>query len=294
LKQDGPWRTHCKNDGIDYQSVLSGFLAGELAGERLPTETPYRTVHKVECAGRQFVVKRDMEIDRRLEKKAWFFLAGTMYSRLIKLTAKAINKGCPVIQDVYLVKEKMAGRLCQEAYVVAEYVPGQSFMRENREEGRPPVILRPGENLPLMAEALGILHRFGLASNDAKAGNFILTPSGKIKIIDITTNTPVFLAKVNDILQMRKLYATEVPVHGWLTKFLTRVMAWHRHLKQRLRVWRKKMPAQRPAKAWEDLPAAESAAPAGSPQAPGHAPKAPGQEPAIDAQQPPGGLDKML
>jgi heptose II phosphotransferase len=248
----------------------------------------------VEWAGRQFVVKRDAEIDRRLEKKVWSFLAGTTCSRQIKLTAKAIKNGCSILQDVYLVKEKMAGRLCQEAYVVAEYVPGQSFLRENPEAGRPPVFIRPGENLPRMAEALGVLHQYGLASNDAKASNFILTPQGEIKIIDLTANTPVFLAKVNDVLQMRKLYAAEVPINDWLTRILTRVMAWHRSLKLRLRVWRKKIPAQSPPKIWEDSPAADQAKLVSGPQSPGQDLTALSQEPAPDGSPPLKDLKKRL
>jgi heptose II phosphotransferase len=250
----GQWRIQWKNDGFDYQSLLNLFLAGEIKGQRLATETHYRTIYKVEYAGRLFVIKRDLEKDHRLEKRLWFFLAGTFYSRLIRLTAQAINNGCQVLQDVYLVSERMEGRLCQEAYVIAEYVPGQSFMREIYEEGQPVIFLRPGDNLALIAEALETLHSFGLASNDAKISNFVLTDSKKIKIIDLSTNTPILLAKVNDILQMRKTYQTEVPINNWLVKILTRIMSWHWRLKHRLRVWRKRVPAERPSKIWADLP----------------------------------------
>jgi serine/threonine protein kinase len=155
----------------------------------------------------------------------------------------------------------MSGRLCQEAYVVAEYVPGQGFMKEAYEEGQQVVFLRPGENLPLIAEALSVLHGYGLGSNDVKISNFILTESGSVKIIDLSTNTPVILAKVNDILQMKKLYDAEVHVNGWLLKFLIRLMSWRMRLKARLRAWRKKVPAQRPPKIWDDLPANAPAKP---------------------------------
>ncbi|MDR0547868.1 MAG: hypothetical protein LBI10_00415 [Deltaproteobacteria bacterium] len=248
------WRIQWINDGFDYQSLLNSFLAGEVTGQRLATETPFRVVHKVEFAGRLFVVKHDEEIDRRLEKRLWFYLAGTMYSRLIRLTDRAIEKGCPILQKVYLVKERMSGRFCQEAYVVAEYVPGQSFMKETYEEGSQAVFLRPGDNLPLIAKALGTLHSYGLASNDVKISNFILTPSGQIKIIDLSTNTPIILAKINDILETRKLYDIEVPSNSALVGLLARLMSLHRRFKHRLRVWRKKVPAQRPPKIWEDLP----------------------------------------
>jgi serine/threonine protein kinase len=254
----GEWRIQWKNDGFDYQSLLNSFLAGDIPGQRLATETSLRTVHKLEYAGRLFVIKHDKEIDQRLEKKIWFFLAGTMYSRLIWLTAKAIRKGCPVLQDVYLVSERMSGRFCQEAYIIAEYVPGQSFLKESNEPGQPIIFLRPGDNLILIAEALKILHNYGLASNDTKISNFILTAIKRIKIIDLTTNTPILLAKVNDVLQMKKNYDTDVPVTSWTVKILTTIMSWHWRLKHRIRVWRKRLPAQKPSHIWEDLPSAST------------------------------------
>jgi hypothetical protein len=253
LETTGPWRVQWKNDGFDYQDLLNRFLAGEITGQRLATETSDRTVHKVQYADRLFVIKHDTEVDKRLEKRLWFYLAGTMYSRLIHLTVKAINQGCPVLQDVYLVKEKVVGRLCQEAYIIAEYVPGQGFMKEEYEEGRQAVFLRPGENLPLIAEALSVLHSYGLASNDVKISNFILTSLGKVKIIDLSPKTPILLAKINDILEMKKNYDTEVPINSWYLKILVKLMTWRQRLKHLIRVWRKKVPAQKPPKIWQDL-----------------------------------------
>jgi tRNA A-37 threonylcarbamoyl transferase component Bud32 len=43
-----------------------------------------------------------------------------------------------------------------------------------------------------IAESLGILHDYGLASNDAIISNFILTTNNIIKIIDLRTNTHTF------------------------------------------------------------------------------------------------------
>jgi tRNA A-37 threonylcarbamoyl transferase component Bud32 len=250
----GAWRFTWKNDGFDYQALLNRFLSGEIPSQRLTTGSAYRMVYKVEYAGRTFVLKKDTETDPRLEKKLWFRLAGTLYSRLIRLTAKAIKKGCPVLQDVFLVAEKMDGHSCQEAYVIAEYVPGQSFINEVYEEGKPIIFLRPGSNINLIAQALSTLHDYGLASNDAIISNFILTKDNKIKIIDLTTNTPVLIAQANDIIKMRRSYKTDVPTKSLFVKIITALLSWQLKLKHLLRVWRKKEPAKVPPKIWEDLP----------------------------------------
>jgi hypothetical protein len=250
----GQWRIQWKNDGFDYQSLLNSFLANEISGQRLTTGSIFRIVHKVEFAGRQFIIKHDTEQDFRFEKRLFFLVAGTMYHRLIWLTAKAIQKGCPVIQDIYLVSEKMSGRFCQEAYIVAEYIPGQTFIKESYEAGQPVIFFKPGDNLIRIAEALAILHRYGLASNDAIISNFILTTFKKIKIIDLCPNTPIFLAKSNDIIKMRRSYGTNVPINNLFLKILTSVMSWRYRLQKRLRVLRKRLPPAPPTKIWEDLP----------------------------------------
>jgi tRNA A-37 threonylcarbamoyl transferase component Bud32 len=250
----GQQRIQWKNDGFDYKSLLNRFLANEISSQRLTTGSRFRTVHKVEFAGRQFVIKHDTKQDFRLEKRLFFLVAGTMYHRLIWLTAKAIQKGCPVVQDIYLVSEKMSGRFCQDAYIIAEYVPGQCFIKESYEEGQPIIFFRPGENLTLIAEALGILHKYGLASNDAVISNFILTTSKKIKIIDLCPNTPIFISKANDIIKMRRSYRTNIPINNLLLKILTSVISWRYRLQKRLRVWRKRLPPPPPTKIWEDLP----------------------------------------
>jgi heptose II phosphotransferase len=259
-EQTGHWRIQWKNDGFDYPSLLDRFLAGEIQGQKLATGSLHGSVYKVELKGRTFVVKREAELDDRVEKRLFSFLFGTRFSRLIRLTAKAIQKGCPVVQDVYLVKEKMSGHFCDEAYVISEYIPGQSFIKESTGGDQPVIFLRPGKNMPLIAEALGTLHNYGLASNDAIISNFILTDENKIKVIDLRTNTPTLIGMANDIIKMRRSYGAEVPIRSWFLKILTCLMTLGYRLKQRLRVWRKRVPPPPPPKTWEDLPSDAKAA----------------------------------
>jgi hypothetical protein len=108
----------------------------------------------------------------------------------------------------------------------------------------------PGQWLPAIGEALGVLHRYGLASNDALLSNFIITPENTVKIIDLTLNGPMPVCQANDILKMRRTYYTEVPARG-AARFLTALISLHKRIKHRLRVWRGKVPPPVPPKIWE-------------------------------------------
>ncbi|MDR2368702.1 MAG: hypothetical protein LBF58_11465 [Deltaproteobacteria bacterium] len=253
---EGPWRTQWKDDGTDYRGLLRDFQSGRLTGQRMATGSLYRTVHRVKAFGREFVIKTHSDIDfreRRLEKRLFIRFFGTQYSRLINKTSQALNKGCPVVQDIYLVSEKMEGRYCQEAYVIAEFVPGHSFIRENYVEGAPLVFRTPGPWLANVAESLSILHDYGLASNDAVLSNFIVTPEGQVKVIDLTLNGPMFISQANDVLKMRRSYGTEVPIGHLGVKVLVGVIGFWNSVRVKLRKLRGKTPPPLPEKIWEDF-----------------------------------------
>ncbi|MDR1657696.1 MAG: hypothetical protein LBT47_09110 [Deltaproteobacteria bacterium] len=252
---EGLWRTQWKEDGFDYPGLLKDFQSGRVTGQRLVTGSPYRTVHRVKVGQREFVIKTDSnvsKIDKRLEKRLFVMFFGTQYSRLIRKTAAAINKGCQVVQDIYLVSEKMEGRHCQEAYIIAEYIAGHSFIREEYQEGAEVVFRRPGPWLVNMAESLATLHDYGLASNDSIISNFIVTPQGEVKVIDLTLNGPMIICQVNDILKMRRSYQTEVPVRSPIRRVLVGIVGFWNSLRYKIRKLRGKLPAPPPKKIWED------------------------------------------
>ncbi|MDR0621088.1 MAG: hypothetical protein LBJ61_04340 [Deltaproteobacteria bacterium] len=253
---DGPWRIQWNVDGFDYPALLKDFQAGRVTGRRMVTGSPYRTVHRVKVQDREFVIKTDTEVskrDKRLEKRLFTRFFGTQYSRLINLTFEAKNKGCPVVQDVFLVSEKMEGGHCQEAHVIAEYIPGHSFIQEDYREGAPVVFRDPGPWLINVAEALGVLHDYGLASNDSIISNFIVTPEGQVKVIDLTLTSPVPICQANDVLKMRRSYGAEVPVRSLSRRALVAVIGFWNSLRKWLRKLRGKTPPPPPEKIWEDL-----------------------------------------
>lgn len=214
------YRVKWKNDGVNYSEIWKKFKDGQLPTTRFFTNSCFRQVYKAEIDGRHYILKIDRETDPRFEKRLWDRLGGTAYSRLIKFTNRAVSRGCHVVQDVYLVAEKMNGPSCQEAYLVAEFVEGQSFVAEEYVEGKTISDLerdfRPW--LPAMGEALADLHDWGLASNDVQPGNFILTTQG-LRVIDLSLDSPIFICQANDMLKMRGWYHTPAPIRGFWRKF---------------------------------------------------------------------------
>lgn len=221
------WRIQWRNDGHDYPGLLEKFRRGELEGRPLSTGSPLREVWRLELAGRVYVIKHDWEVDHRAEKVLWDFIGGTPYHRLIKYTSRAVMAGCRIAQDVYLVAEKMCRGRCREAWLVAEYVEGESFITEYK-DGRPVKVMgNLRAFVPAMNEALEVLHDGGLASNDIHPGQFILTPEG-LRIIDLSLDSPIIVCQVNDALTMMHFFKSHPPLRNPLRRVLFRFFSIYR------------------------------------------------------------------
>lgn len=236
-KQAG-WRIQWRNDGYDYPGLLNKFRSGALKGACLTTGSRFREVYRLEADGRKFVIKRDWEVDPRLEKKLWDWLGGTAYHRLIKFTTRAVLKGCQVAQDVYMVAERISGGRCLEAWLVAEYVEGQSFIRKF-EDGQPAEVLEGFDQyVPQMNETLERLHDCGLASNDVHPGQFILTEEG-LRIIDLSLDGPMIVCQVNDALTMMHFFKARPPLGNPWRRLLFELLTLRRRFKNYYRDRRK-------------------------------------------------------
>ncbi len=227
-KNDG-WRIRWREDGVDYPHLLAEFRAGRVPATRLTTGSGFREVYRLETTGRRYVVKRDWEVDPRPEKKLWDWLAGTPYARLLKLTNRAVGRGCRIVQDVYLVAERLSGGRCLEAWMVAEYVEGTSFVEEFV-DGRPAKVGNFRPWIPAMAETLEELHNCGLASNDFHPGNFILTDQG-LKIIDLSLDSPVVIGQANDALTMLHFFKVRPPLKSPWRRLVFELMRLRRRQK---------------------------------------------------------------
>lgn len=245
IREAEGWRLQWKADGTDYPALLADFRRGLLGGDRLSTGSPDREVYRVSPpperlgpgTARRLVIKRDLEYDQRLEKRLWDRLGGTQYARLIRFTNRAVNQDCRLIQDVYLVAERMEGGRCREAWLIAEYVEGEAFIQQYV-DGRASRSIAYGHLVPDMARALAELHGWGLAANDFHPGNFVLTESGELRIIDLAMDGPMLICQANDALAMMHFYQTRPPLASRRLKLVYGLMyfwRWQKNLTRGLR-----------------------------------------------------------
>lgn len=200
------YRLKWKNDGTDYPALWVAMRRGELGGPSLsrPRQRLFRETRLVETGGRKFLVKRDWHVERRLEKRLLYrLMGGTRYSRLIEFVNRAVGQGCNLIQDVYFVAERMDGDTCQEAWLIADFMPGVPLERKD---------------VAIWADELGRtvlqIHEWGLACNDIQPYNFIRTDQGVIKAIDMDISSPLVVCQVNDLWRMKSLFGLQVPWRG--------------------------------------------------------------------------------
>lgn len=197
-----------KNTGVRFGEVLKKYLAGELTSLSLGSGNEDRTVAVVEYEGKRYILKNDREKDKRLEKRLQNYLFGPFFSTLIYATDRAISQGYTGTADLYYVAEKMVGRECENVYTIHEYVEGtplKAIDDSNREE---------------IKHCILALHRAGLASNDIHAGNFIRTPEGELKIIDLSCRGSMRVCQANDILTLRKKYHLDVKGRGTVYRII--------------------------------------------------------------------------
>lgn len=203
MKAQG-YTIYCQKMDIDMLSLMEKWSKNEIAGKALNSGNPLRSVHLVEYQSKKFIIKNDREIDHRFEKKIINFVFGGFYSRLIKI----LNNLSPELRahtaDLYYVAEKSHLRQCVDVSAVHEYIEGEPIPAINE------------TNAHEVKTLIMALHRAGLASNDIHPGNFIRTPSGELKIIDLSCKGSIKICQANDILTLRNKYHIDIEGHGWV------------------------------------------------------------------------------
>lgn len=180
------------------------------------TGHPQRHVRLVQWHTQPYILKCDQEPETRPEKILMHALFGSFYARLMRLTDKAKRQGCQVFQDVYAVKEKRHLRMSSAALAVYEYIEGIPLDQlPNRADYHAQII-----------DCVLQLHAAGLASNDLHYGNFILTPEGDIKIIDLSCKGSIKVCQANDVLKLQRYLAPELDGHGWVYHVIRGKEAW--------------------------------------------------------------------
>ena len=198
------FNVYFKKEKINFPLLMEKVSNNEIKGKQLNAENGFRSVHLVEYENKKFIVKNDREIDNRFEKKALNFISGPFYSHMIKRLARLTPEQRACTADLYYVAEKCHFRQCVEVSTVHEYIDGKPLAEINE------------SNAEEVKNCIIKLHNAGLASNDIHPGNFIRTPSGELKIIDLSCKGIMKICQANDILTLRNKYNIDIQGHGFV------------------------------------------------------------------------------
>lgn len=216
------YTVYCKETNENLKLLMDKYINKEICGKPLASGNALRSVELIEFDARKFIVKNDREVDPRFEKKLQNFISGPFYSRLIhKLDALSpAMRACTA--DLYYVAEKVRFRQCHDVYTLHEYIDGIPLEEINQ------------QNAEDVKQCVLRLHKAGLASNDIHAGNFIRTPNGELRIIDLSCKGNMKICQANDILALQRKYNIRIKGKG-LTYTLILLKEKIRSLSRKLR-----------------------------------------------------------
>lgn len=204
-------------DDDTYWDMFLRFRRGELKGKLLTNVLKERDVHLVEDGGRRYVIKVDrggwgFGRESRPERIFLKFFWGPFYSRLMRRVTRALANGCDAMQTIRLVAERRTLQYCHEAVIILDYVEGKTL----HELGD------PAPYLERTREAMLSLHANRLALCGVSLYNFVVTEAGKVKAIDLECRGFFRVDRIKDVIRVKRLLGIDLPVEGWLDRFLYR------------------------------------------------------------------------
>lgn len=190
---------YVQNDEIDYLELFDRFLADEANHHLLdPSDKPERFTYLINHNDTKFIFKIDGGVEHRLERKLIAKITGDFYFNLIHKLAKISLDKCDIAYELYLVAYDLKTK---RHYMIFNFIEGHSLSAEDIKNNR--------DQIKLCIETL---HSYNLVSNDIHGGNFILTPEGKIKAIDLTNSGFIWLTKANDAIELRDRFNINIKV----------------------------------------------------------------------------------
>lgn len=187
------------NDEINYLDLFDQFLAEERHRELLdPSDKLERYTYLINHNQSKFIFKIDGGIEHRLERKLIAKITGDFYFNLIRKLAKISLDKCDIAYELYLVA---FDKKTQRHYMIFNFIEGRSLKWEEMEQY--------GDQIK---DCIEKLHSYNLVSNDVHGGNFILTPDGKIKAIDLTNSGFIWLTKANDAIELKERFNIKIKV----------------------------------------------------------------------------------
>ncbi|MBJ9883947.1 lipopolysaccharide core heptose(II) kinase RfaY [Citrobacter sp. FDAARGOS_156] len=199
---------YCKETRKDLKSLMNKYIKKEISGKPLSSGNALRSVELVEYNSKKFIIKNDREVDPRFEKKLQNFTSGPFYSRLIRKLDRLPPEMRICTADLYYAAEKTRFRQCHDVYTIHEYIEGVPLREINQ------------QNADEVKQCVLRLHKAGLASNDIHPGNFIRTPTGELRIIDLSCKGNMKVCQANDILALQRKYNINVKGRGLIYKLI--------------------------------------------------------------------------
>jgi hypothetical protein len=193
------------DDDIKYLQLFDDFLAGRIEGQLIGS-FPERKTWRISAWGRNFVIKRICVISGKPKRHLWEILSGHHFSRLLRETWEAIERGCNFIPKIYLAAEKFSGwHRCVDSYLIAEYVEGEVLQLGQRPEP-------DSEWLQTLGPLVAKLHCYGLAHGAPHPWNLIKTEKG-FQFIDLSFKGPMIVCQAHDVLDAWRKWGVNVPIN---------------------------------------------------------------------------------
>ncbi|MFQ0970886.1 lipopolysaccharide core heptose(II) kinase RfaY [Gilliamella sp. BG1] len=190
---------YVQNDKINYLELFDQFLAEEGHHELLdPSDKLERYTYLIDHDESKFIFKIDGGVEHRLERRLIAKITGDFYFNLIRKLAKISLDNADIAYELYLVA---FDQKTKRHYMIFNFIEGRSLKWEEMKEY--------GEQVKNCIEKL---HSYNLVSNDIHGGNFILTPEGKIKAIDLTNSGFIWLTKANDAIELKERFDIKIKV----------------------------------------------------------------------------------
>ncbi|OCG29575.1 hypothetical protein A9G45_03740 [Gilliamella sp. HK2] len=193
---------YVQNDEINYLELFDQFLAEEGHHELLdPSDKIERYTYLINHKQDKFIFKIDGGVEHRLERRLIAKITGDFYFNLIRKLARISLDKCDIAYELYLVA---FDQKTNRHYMIFNFIEGRSLKWDEMKEY--------GDQVK---ECIETLHSYNLVSNDVHGGNFILTPEGKIKAIDLTNSGFIWLTKANDAIELKERFNIIIKVPFW-------------------------------------------------------------------------------
>lgn len=190
---------YVQNDNVNYLELFDHFIEDEAHRQLLdPSDKPERFTYCINQNDTKYIFKIDGGVEHRLERQLIAKITGDFYFNLIYKLAKMSQDNCDIAYELYLVAYDQKTK---RHYMIFNFIEGRSLTHDDMYTYREQI-----------KHCIETLHRYDLVSNDIHGGNFILTPEGKIKVIDLTNSGFIWLTKANDAIELRDRFNIKIKV----------------------------------------------------------------------------------